>query len=150
MGLRWCGSTRVGVFTDIGTPCQNVIRHFSDCHAAFLEANYDEEMLANGSYPFYLKRRISSERGHLSNSQALELFLKHRPSYMSHLVLSHLSKNNNCPELVKNTFEANAGAVKMIVASRYEETAVYRISHSLVSQPPILKPARTEQLQLAF
>lgn len=145
-----CGSTRVGVFTDIGTPCQNVIRHFSDCHAAFLEANYDEEMLANGSYPFYLKRRISSERGHLSNSQALELFLKHRPSYMSHLVLSHLSKNNNCPELVKNTFEANAGAVKMIVASRYEETAVYRISHSLVSQPPILKPARTEQLQLAF
>src|SRR5690606_16421932 len=67
------GDVRVGVFTDIGEPCENVIRHFRQCHAAFLEANYDEEMLMRGRYPIHLKRRIQSARGHLSNDQALDL-----------------------------------------------------------------------------
>src|ERR1035438_9099946 len=67
----------VGVFTDIGTPCQNVIRHFQHCNAAFLEANYDEKMLTDGNYPFHLKKRISGGSGHLSNSESLELFMKH-------------------------------------------------------------------------
>src|SRR5206468_1513590 len=47
----------VGVFTDIGIPCDRLITHFKQCHAAFLEANYDEEMLDNGRYPVYLKKR---------------------------------------------------------------------------------------------
>lgn len=122
-----CNGIKVGIFTDIGTPCRNVINHFKDCHAAFLEANYDDEMLANGNYPYYLKRRISGEKGHLSNKQALELFKTHKPSFMSHLLLSHLSKNNNCPHLVQKLFNDNADGVKMIVASRFEETAVYSI-----------------------
>jgi hypothetical protein len=49
---------------------------------------------------------------------------------MSHLFLSHLSKNNNCPELVKNLFEQHADGVKMIIASRFEETAVYQIQEN--------------------
>src|SRR6185436_15468757 len=65
----------IGVFTDIGLPCENVIHHFQQCHAAFLEANYDEKMLEEGSYPYYLKQRIQGDKGHLSNKQALELFL---------------------------------------------------------------------------
>lgn len=47
---------KVGVFTDIGTPCQHLIKHFKQCNAAFLEANYDEEMLDSGNYPYYLKK----------------------------------------------------------------------------------------------
>ena len=85
-----CGGVRVGVFTDIGHPCEHVVRNFKECHAAFLEANYDEDMLQNGRYPYHLKKRISGERGHLSNRQALELFKSHRPAFMSHLLLSHL------------------------------------------------------------
>lgn len=123
-----CNDTRVGVFTDIGLPCENVINHFKQCHAAFLEANYDDEMLDKGNYPFHLKRRIKGERGHLSNKQALELFKRHRPSYMTHLILSHLSQNNNCPKLVEDLFTQHAEGVKMIVASRYEETPVYQIT----------------------
>jgi phosphoribosyl 1,2-cyclic phosphodiesterase len=46
-----CEGIKVGVFTDIGRSCQNVIRYFRECHAAFLESNYDEEMLSNGTYP---------------------------------------------------------------------------------------------------
>jgi phosphoribosyl 1,2-cyclic phosphodiesterase len=122
-----CDDIKVGVFTDIGAPCENLIFYFKKCHAAFLEANYDEEMLENGNYPYHLKKRISGGNGHLSNKQALELFKTHRPSFMSHLFLSHLSKNNNRPELVQKLFDANAENVKIIVASRDEETAVYEI-----------------------
>ncbi len=122
-----CNEIKVGVFTDIGTPCQHVINHFKQCHAAFLEANYDEEMLNKGNYPYYLKNRIRGEKGHLSNKQALELFKTHKPAFMSHLLLSHLSKNNNCPNLVQQLFNEHADGVKMIVASRFEETAVYYI-----------------------
>ena len=60
-----------------------------------MEANYDEEMLEKGPYPFHLKKRISSDVGHLSNKQAMELFVQHRSPKLSHLLLSHLSKENN-------------------------------------------------------
>ena len=117
----------IGVFTDIGFPCQQIIHHFNRCHAVFLEANYCEDMLNKGNYPFYLKKRISSDNGHLSNTQALELFLKHKGKQLSHLILSHLSKNNNCPELVNRLFNEKAGSTKITVASRYQETPLFCI-----------------------
>lgn len=143
-----CNNITVGVFTDIGLPCQNVIHHFKQCHAAFLEANYDDEMLDQGNYPFHLKKRIRGEKGHLSNKQALELFKKHRSSFMSHLLLSHLSKNNNCPKLVEELFTQHAEGVKMIVASRYQESEVYQInSANTIIQNYSLLPA---QMELSF
>jgi phosphoribosyl 1,2-cyclic phosphodiesterase len=123
-----CGETRVGIFTDLGAVCEQLTKHFKHCHAAFLEANYDEAMLNNGNYPYFLKRRISGGSGHLSNREALQLFLNHKPAYMSHLLLSHLSKDNNNPELVKDLFELHADGTKIIVASRYEETDIHVIS----------------------
>lgn len=126
-----CLKVRVGVFTDIGAPCAHVIRHFQQCHAAFLEANYDDEMLMNGSYPFHLKNRIRSDLGHLSNDQALELFTLYRPPFMSHLFLSHLSRDNNSPRIVKNVFNRIAGGTQIIIASRDKETALYHIRDSM-------------------
>jgi phosphoribosyl 1,2-cyclic phosphodiesterase len=123
-----CGDVKVGVFTDLGAVCENLVQHFQQCHAAFLEANYDEEMLERGSYPYHLKRRIRSGKGHLSNKQALALFMDYKPAYMSHLFLSHLSKDNNDPELVHNLFNTHARGAEIVVASRYNETAVYHIS----------------------
>ena len=118
---------KVGVFTDIGSSCKHVIRHFKQCHAAFLEANYCEEMLENGNYPYHLKKRISGDNGHLSNTQALEIFNKYKGNQLSYLVLSHLSKNNNSPALVNQLFNKHAGDIKIIVASRYAETPVFLI-----------------------
>ncbi len=120
---------KIGVFTDIGAPCDHVIKHFSQCHAAFLEANYDEELLEQGKYPYYLKRRIRGGKGHLSNTQALEIFKSCKPAFMSHLLLSHLSKDNNCPNLVENLFRHHAGDTEIIIASRFKETAVYRVGN---------------------
>ena len=122
-----CNGITIGVFTDIGVTCKQLISYFKKCHAAFLEANYDEEMLSNGAYPHFLKNRITGGVGHLSNTQALDLFTKHKPAFMSHLYLAHLSKDNNCPKLVQELFEKNAGATRVMVASRYEEMEVLHV-----------------------
>lgn len=108
---------KIGVLTDIGSNCAHVIKNFKQCHAAFLETNYDERMLEEGGYPYYLKKRIRSDKGHLSNDQALELFLKHKPKFMSHVLLSHLSKSNNCPNLALELFQKHAGTTTVVVAS---------------------------------
>ena len=117
----------IGVFTDIGVPCEQVVKHFQRCHAAFLEANYDDDMLMSGRYPYFLKSRIRDGKGHLSNKQAFDLFTTYRPSFLSHLFLAHLSKDNNCPDLVKELFNSGAAGTQIVVASRYEEIPVYRI-----------------------
>lgn len=118
----------IGVITDIGYACKRVIKYFGQCHAAFLESNYCEDMLEKGSYPYHLKKRIRSDEGHLSNAQALELFQHYRSPFLQLLVLSHLSKNNNKPDVVKKLFASHAGDVKMLIASRYEASKVFEIS----------------------
>ena len=118
----------VGVFTDIGIPCEEVIKNFKCCHAIFLETNYDTKMLEGGMYPPHLKRRISGDKGHLSNEQALELLNSHKPSFMSHVFLSHLSKENNNPELVHDLFKSNTKDVEIVLTSRHNEIPVYEIT----------------------
>jgi phosphoribosyl 1,2-cyclic phosphodiesterase len=122
-----CDGVTVGVFTDIGYPCENLRKHFLRCHAAFLESNYDEEMLEKGRYPWPLKNRIRGGYGHLSNKQALRFFQENRPHFMSHLFLSHLSAENNSPELVRQLFTRAAGKTKVVIAGRHKETELYRI-----------------------
>ena len=138
---------KVGVLTDIGAACEHVIKHFSQCHAAFLEANYDEEMLEKGRYPYHLKRRIRGGLGHLSNSQALEIFINHRSAHLSHLLLSHLSRDNNRPELVHELFSQHANGTEIIVASRYEESAVYHINGQPVAEQ---QPIHTHAGQMQY
>jgi phosphoribosyl 1,2-cyclic phosphodiesterase len=118
----------IGVMTDIGSMCDNVIRYFKECHAVFLEANYDVTMLETGHYPPALKRRISSDKGHLSNDQALELFTSHRSSFLSHLFLSHLSKENNDPQTAADAFKKYCGDTTIVVASRFKETPLFYIA----------------------
>jgi phosphoribosyl 1,2-cyclic phosphodiesterase len=118
----------VGVITDIGIACQQVSHYFKQCHAVFLEANYDEDLLENGRYPQHLKNRIRGGQGHISNRQALELFINHRPPFMSHLLLSHLSKENNSPEIAEALFAPYSSNMSIIVASRYEATEVFAIN----------------------
>ena len=139
----------VGVFTDIGTVCNNLIHYFTQCHAAFLEANYDEEMLENGGYPLHLKNRIRGNEGHLSNKQAVELFINHRPKALSHLILSHLSKENNSPQLAASLFEYHANETKIIVADRYSATQVFEINNPELHTPmPTAKNTKPQQMVL--
>jgi phosphoribosyl 1,2-cyclic phosphodiesterase len=134
----------IGVITDIGHACEQVIHYFKQCNAVFLEANYCEQLLQKSSYPYHLKQRISSNEGHLSNTQALELLLKHKGTHLNRLILSHLSKNNNTHTIVEELFTENAGTVNITIASRYTATSVYEI-HTGNSIATVQKPT---QLQL--
>lgn len=136
-----CRGVTAGVFTDIGEPCKNVIHYFKQCHAIFLESNYDEQLLANSRYPVFLRNRISGRQGHLSNVQALQLFTAHKPPFMTHVFLSHLSKENNSPTLATAVFAEQAAGVQIIHAPRDGATALYHIVSNFVSAvtaPPAL------------
>jgi len=122
----------IGVITDIGYACKQVIKYFGQCQAIFLESNYCDEMLEKGNYPPYLKKRIRSDEGHLSNDQALELFLHYKSADLRLLILSHISKNNNNPELVETLFNRIAGDTKIVVASRYTASPVFCMDGNII------------------
>ncbi|MBR6106922.1 MAG: MBL fold metallo-hydrolase [Oscillospiraceae bacterium] len=91
------------VCTDLGFVPDSVKDALRGCRLVLLEANYDEQMLRCGPYPDYLKRRISSDSGHLSNVQCGELARFLVQNGTVHLVLGHLSEHNNTPETALRT-----------------------------------------------
>ncbi len=117
----------IGVFTDIGSPCDNVKAHLKQCHALFLETNYDVQLLKEGSYPYYLKVRIDSEVGHLSNMQAYELLKEHAHPELRCVFLSHLSAENNKPELAFNEFKPLAERYQIKLTDRFAASELYTI-----------------------
>lgn len=117
----------VGVFTDIGDPCTEVKSAVGQCQALFLETNYDEKMLWEGSYPWHLKRRVSSAVGHLSNVQALELLTNHAHPDLECVFLSHLSGENNTPATALSVFKSLTEKVTIRLTDRQAAAEVYRM-----------------------
>lgn len=118
----------VGVMTDIGAACDRVEHYIRKCHALLLESNYDHEMLMNGRYPYPLKQRVSSDEGHLSNNQALELIKNFGSENLRLLLLGHLSKDNNREALVREAFAEFSDRMIVEIASRYNESRVYSLT----------------------
>ncbi len=121
------GLTNIGILTDLGRGCANVKHVIQHTDILFLESNYDEDMLEYGRYSYYLKNRIRSGWGHISNRIALELFLENRSSRLKHLILGHLSGENNTVEKVWETFKPHCHDVRLSVATRYAETELFDI-----------------------
>lgn len=93
-------STRVlGVATDIGYVSESVCEGLCGCEAVVLEANHDEQMLMDGPYPYDLKQRIRSRRGHLSNIDCAAFAARLARTGTRGFILAHLSRENNQPEL---------------------------------------------------
>ncbi len=95
-----------GYCTDCGSLTAEVEAGLSGCGAALIEANHDEEMLRYGPYPVPLKRRILSERGHMSNSDCASLAVRLAEKGCRSFILGHLSKENNRPALAFDTVRA--------------------------------------------
>ena len=87
----------IGYCTDLGYVTKEVFAALKTCEFAFIEANYSEDMLKNGTYPPYLKKRISGPSGHLSNAQCGELAVNLVKSGVTRLCLGHVSERNNTP-----------------------------------------------------
>lgn len=93
----------IGVATDLGYVSKAVKKSIMGCDLVLMESNYEPSMLMNGSYPYYLKRRIAGRQGHLSNEDCAALLPELVRSGVTRLVLAHLSKENNIPELAYET-----------------------------------------------
>lgn len=120
-------NNNIGVFTDIGEACDNVKTHIEKCDGLFLESNYDEKMLWEGRYPYFLKKRVASEVGHLSNDQAFDLLDKHTNGNLQCVFLSHISKDNNTPEKAIERMESLTERFEVKLTSRFEAGEVYKI-----------------------
>jgi phosphoribosyl 1,2-cyclic phosphodiesterase len=93
------GEFRFGMATDLGCPTEVVKKNLVNADCILLEANHDVEMLQVGSYPWSVKKRISSEYGHLSNDAAGCFLSELIGGKTEHVFLGHLSRENNFPEL---------------------------------------------------
>jgi len=125
------GSNSLAVLTDIGEPCHNVIDAVKDADSLILESNHDEDMLNNGRYPIFLKRRIASELGHLSNKQASLLALENARN-VNKLILAHLSLDNNTEEIAYANMhvdlkKSKAKPKKLVISTRFKETKLFKV-----------------------
>ncbi len=114
---------RIAMATDLGSLTPEVEEAVADCHAIILESNHDEVMLATGRYPEFLKARIRSPIGHLSNRQAAEALKAASHRDLQHVVLAHLSRENNDPVLARETVAAafsDNGCPSIHLTSQYE------------------------------
>lgn len=109
--FRFTGRTgeSIGFATDLGVVPDELLKGFSKAGLVILEANYDEEMLLQGSYPQNLKRRIMANNGHLCNSDCAAAIKKLADKGTKYFALAHLSKENNTPEKVLECIKKAAG-----------------------------------------
>lgn len=106
VGYHICyGDKKVTIATDLGHICPTAAPYIKAANLLVIESNYDEEMLVNGQYPYFLKARIKSDHGHLGNHQASAFLADNIGDNLSYICLAHLSKNNNTPELVLQTLQ---------------------------------------------
>ena len=90
--------TKIGIATDLGIATSMVKEHLKGCALLILEANHDADMLINGPYPWFLKQRIKSRTGHLSNEASKNLLKQVQHDQLKYVMLAHLSEINNTPQ----------------------------------------------------
>jgi phosphoribosyl 1,2-cyclic phosphodiesterase len=95
---------KLGVLTDLGSITPHVEMHYQSCDGLVLEANHDPLMLASGQYPASLKQRVAGPWGHLSNEQAAGFLERVERSKLQHLVVAHISQQNNKVDLAQAAF----------------------------------------------
>jgi len=106
IGFHICaGDKKITIATDLGHICHTAAPYLKAANLLVIESNYDEQMLANGRYPHFLKARIRSDNGHLGNHQTSAFLADNISDNLSHICLAHLSKNNNTPEIVLQTLD---------------------------------------------
>ena len=134
-GFNICnGKRKISIATDLGHINNNIIENLKESSFILLEANYDPAILQISRYPYSLKERIKGPNGHLSNATAGKLISNMIDSGLKEVMLGHLSKENNFPELayqtvteelIKNNIDLNN--FKLSVASRYNPSKIIEL-----------------------
>jgi phosphoribosyl 1,2-cyclic phosphodiesterase len=124
------GNQTFVIVTDIGHITDTVSKYACHANHLVLEANYDEEMLSSGSYPNFLKERVSSMSGHLSNRDAAEFLAVNYSPKLKNIWLCHLSRDNNHPELAYKTVDLRLFQEGIRVGKDVSLTALKRTTPS--------------------
>lgn len=126
----------LAVATDMGCYTEETVEALSGMDAILLEANHDVNMLQVGPYPYYLKQRILGNKGHLSNESAGKLLSRIAHDGLKHVLLGHLSRENNLPQLAHEAVRLEitmgdnpyqASDFHIVVANRSEPTELIEI-----------------------
>ena len=123
------GGASFGLCTDTGVITDEILEAMRGCAAVLIEANHDLDMLRGGAYPVYLKRRILSDRGHLSNDASAAFACALARSGAMRIVLGHMSRENNTPckalAAVRQALDAEGyGGVELFTALQDTETTL--------------------------
>ncbi|HEX2769755.1 MAG TPA: MBL fold metallo-hydrolase [Geobacteraceae bacterium] len=127
-----CGEGKIGIATDLGIATRLVQEKLKGCRALVLESNHDEEMLANGPYPWHLKQRIRSRHGHLSNSDSAALLDEIIHPGLEAVLLAHLSEVNNDPVIAldaatKLVQSRNICSPRLIIGDQYRVSEMFQV-----------------------
>ncbi len=125
----FCKGKKLALATDIGETNDKILSAVSGSDTVLLESNHDIQMLRYGSYPDYLKRRILGSKGHLSNEKAAEAAVKIAKTGTKNIILGHLSRENNMPDIAYITTAKALSAegiedINLRVADRYAPTVI--------------------------
>ena len=123
------------IVTDLGHICQTAAGYIKKANILVIESNYDEYMLQTGHYPFFLKKRIQSDNGHLGNHQTAAFLAEVFHDRLTHICLAHLSKNNNTPEKALHSLNQALnekgivlnGRQKIVILNRSVPTEIIRL-----------------------
>ena len=137
------GHSALGICTDLGHPDFSQVDQLGKCHTLYLEFNHDEDMLRHGPYPAWLKRRVASPQGHLSNCQAAYLLKKLHGSELKQVILAHLSEVNNTPALAMRAAIQALGntSVDVQVADQGRASPYWSLPAAPASSPLPASPA---------
>ncbi len=113
------GETNFCLITDAGHVTEQFGGYVAKANYLVIEANHDEDMLTMGSYPAYLKERISGDHGHLSNKAAAELLAEHVTDRLRHVWLCHISEENNHPELARKTVDGRLRSIGLVAGKDF-------------------------------
>lgn len=125
-------SHKILIATDLGCTNEVVCSLIRQSDIVILEANYDAEMLSNGTYPYYLKQRIVSDTGHLCNAETARVLAENWHPGLRHIFLCHLSKDNNHPELALKTVQSCLCESGINYGSEVKIQSLKRNQHELV------------------
>jgi len=122
---------KLAIATDLGFATKLLIEKIKEATTLIIESNHDEVVLLTGSYPWELKQRVKSTRGHLSNKQAVGVVSQIIHNRLANLILAHLSEINNTPELalkeMTNYLNEIKSEVKLFVANQHKPTPIIEV-----------------------
>jgi len=141
------GGKKIALITDLGTCNETQLSQLAHADVFFLESNHDVDWLANGPYPAFLKKRVRSDRGHLSNTQAAEAIInihQRRKNSIKRVVLSHISETNNSPQKalssVREILASHNLTIPLDAARQHEPSRFFNVEGAVIRDLPGVLP----------